>query len=77
MTEKTRFMFFFTQKLIFNPFLTKKKKHLENTLETLLNQSMATKKPKNRLKTRNPPKTKILSELRFVLLGVVEVKKNT
>jgi hypothetical protein len=38
---------------------------------------MATKKPTNRLKTRNPPKTKILSELRFVVLGVVEVKKNT
>jgi hypothetical protein len=37
---------------------------------------MATKKPTKRLKTRNPLKTKILSELRFVVLGVVEVKKH-
>jgi hypothetical protein len=63
---------FFHPKSHFQPIFDQK--HLENTLETL-NQSMATKKPTNRLKTRNPPKTKILSELRFVVLGVVEVKK--
>jgi hypothetical protein len=65
---------FFHPKSHFQPIFDQK--HLENTLETLLNQSMATKKPTNRLKTRNPPKTKILSELRFVVLGVVEVKKH-
>jgi hypothetical protein len=51
-------------------------KYLENTLEILLNQSIITKKPKNNLKTRNPPGTKILSELRYVVLGVLKVKKN-
>jgi len=66
--------FFFHPKSHFQPIFYQK--HLENTLETLLNQSMATKKPTNRLKTWNPPKTKIPSELRFVVLGAVEVKKN-
>ena len=50
-------------------------KHLENTLETLLKQSMATKKPINRPKTRNPPEIKILLKLRSVVLGVFKVKK--
>jgi hypothetical protein len=50
-------------------------KHLKNTLETLLNQSMATQKPTNRLKTRNPPKIKILLKLKYVVLGVFKVKK--
>jgi len=57
MTEKTGFVFFFTQKLIFNLFLTKKK----NTLETLLNQSMTPKNTKKK-KTSKPkinPKPKI------------------
>jgi hypothetical protein len=52
-------------------------KHLENTLETLLKQSMATKKPINRPKTRNPPEIKILLKLRSVVLGVFKVKKKT
>jgi hypothetical protein len=51
-------------------------KYLENTLEILLNQSIITKKPKNNPKTRNPPGTKILPELRYVVLGVLKVKKN-
>jgi hypothetical protein len=50
-------------------------KYLENTLEILLNQSIFTKKPKNSVKTRNPPGTKILPELRYVVLGVLKVKK--
>jgi hypothetical protein len=50
-------------------------KYLENTLEILLNQSIITKKPKNNPKTRNPPGTKILPALRYVVLGVLKVKK--
>ena len=50
-------------------------KHLENTLKTLLNQFMATKKLKNRQKTRNSPGIKILPELGYVVLGVFKVKK--
>jgi hypothetical protein len=52
-------------------------KYLENTLEILLNQSIITKKPKNNPKTRNPPGTKILPALRYVVLGVLKVKKNS
>jgi ABC-type xylose transport system permease subunit len=36
---------------------------------------MATKKPINRPKTRNPPEIKILLKLRSVVLGVFKVKK--
>jgi hypothetical protein len=36
---------------------------------------MATQKPTNRLKTRNPPKIKILLKLKYVVLGVFKVKK--
>jgi len=49
-------------------------KHLENTLETLLNQSMATKNPTNLPKTWNPSETKILPKLWYVVLGVFKVK---
>jgi len=45
-------------------------KHLENTIETLLNQSMAAKKLINRPKTWNPPK------LRYVILGIFKVNKH-
>jgi hypothetical protein len=38
---------------------------------------MATKKPINRPKTRNPPEIKILLKLRSVVLGVFKVKKKT
>jgi hypothetical protein len=38
---------------------------------------MATKKPINRPKTRNPSEIKILLKLRSVVLGVFKVKKNT
>jgi hypothetical protein len=41
----------------------------------LLNQSIATKKPKK--PPQNPLETKILPELRFVVLGVLKVKTNT
>jgi hypothetical protein len=51
-------------------------KHLENTLETLLNQSMATQKPTNRFKTLNLPETKILLKLKSAILGVFKVKKH-
>jgi hypothetical protein len=61
---------FFLPKTYFDP------KHLENTIETLLNQSMAIKNPKNHLKTRNPPETKILPKLSSIIfLGVFKVKK--
>jgi len=50
-------------------------KYLENTLEILLNQSIITKKPKNNPKTRNPPGTKIRPGLRYVVLGVLKLKK--
>ena len=55
------------QKIIFQPIFDLK--YLEITLEILLNQSIITKKPKNHLKTRNPPGKKILSELRSVVLA--------
>jgi hypothetical protein len=52
-------------------------KYLGNTLEILLNKSIITKKPKNNPKTRNPPGTKILHALRYVVLGVLKVKQNS
>ena len=52
-------------------------KHLENTLNTLLNQFMAVKKPTNRPKTRNPLEIIFFSELRYIVLGVLKVKKKT
>jgi len=66
-------VFFFSPKISFQPIFDPK--HPENILETLLNQSMPTQKPTNRLKTWNPPKIKILLELRSVVLGVFKVKK--
>jgi hypothetical protein len=51
-------------------------KYLENTIEILLTLFIFTKKPKNNPKTRNPPGTKILLGLRYVVLGVLKVKKN-
>jgi hypothetical protein len=52
-------------------------KHLGNTLETMLNQSIAMKNAKNCLKTQNPPETKKkLLELRSDFLGVFNVKNN-
>jgi hypothetical protein len=67
-------VFVFSSKISFQPIFYPK--HPENILETLLNQSMPTQKPTNRLKTRNPPKIKILLELRSVVLCVFKVKKH-
>jgi len=44
-------------------------------METLLNQFMATKKLINCPKTRNPPETKIILELRYVVF-VFKVNKH-
>jgi len=64
--------FVFHQKI---PFPTHfDQKHLENILEILLNQYMATKNP-NPPKTRNLPGIKILLKFRYVVLGVFKVKK--
>jgi len=70
---KNRVQYSFIQKSHFQPIFDPK--HLENTLETLLNHFMATKKPKNSLKTRIPPRTKILFKLIYVVLGVFKVKQ--
>jgi len=64
---------FFHPKISFSIYFDPK--HLENTLETLLNHFMATKRPKNSLKTRIPPGTKILLKLIYVVLGVFKVKQ--
>ena len=65
--RKNRVLCFFTQNLIFNSFWPK------NTLETLLNQFMTTKKTTPKPEIR--PKQKVISELIFVVLGVLKVKK--
>jgi len=65
----------FTKKILFQPIFDLK--YLENTLKILLNQSIITKKLKNRPKTRNPPGIKTFHELRYVGLGVSKVKKNS
>jgi hypothetical protein len=67
-------VFVFSPKISFQPIFDPK--HPKNILEILLNQSMPTQKPTNRLKTRNPPKIKILLELRSVVLDVFKVKKH-
>jgi hypothetical protein len=48
--------FVFLPKNSFQPIFGSK--HLGNTLETMLNQSIAMKNAKNCLKTQNPPETK-------------------
>jgi hypothetical protein len=72
-SRKNKVRCFITQKSHFHP--TFGPKYLENTLETVLNQFIATKKPKNLPKPWNPPGTKILPELRSIILGVCKVKK--
>jgi hypothetical protein len=72
MVGKTSLLFFHPKshfQLIFDL------KHLENTLKTLLNQFMAVKKPTNRPKTQNPLEIIFFSELRYILLGILKVKK--
>jgi hypothetical protein len=62
--RKNRVHVFFHPETNFQPIFDKKKKHLENTLETLLNQSMTPKNTKKKnIKTQNQPKTKNLPEL--------------
>jgi hypothetical protein len=70
---KKRGLSYFHLKILFSIHFDSK--HLKNTLETLLNQFMTTKKPNIRQKTWNPPGTKILPGLRYVVLGVFYVKK--
>ena len=73
MAKKTG-SFVFHSKSHFQPIFDSKP--LENTLKTLLNQNMATKKPINHPKTWNPPETKILLKLKAVVLGVFKVNKH-
>jgi hypothetical protein len=69
--RKNMVLCFFHSKSHFQPFFFFiYPKHLENTLETLLNQSMAAKKLINHPKTWNPP------ELRYVVLGIFKVNKH-
>jgi len=51
------------QKLIFNPFLTKNTQKKKNTLEAVINLSIASK---NKKKIISKPKIENLSELRYV-----------
>jgi hypothetical protein len=54
--RKNRVHVFFHPETNFQPIFDKKKKHLENTLETLLNQSMTPKNTKKK-KHQNPKST--------------------
>ena len=56
-------VFVFSPKISFSIYFDLK--NLENILEILLNQSMATQKPINRLKTWNPPEIKIARKNNF------------
>jgi len=70
MTQQMRFLFFSTQKLIFN------QKHIVNTIGILLNKSMAFKNEKNTPKSIINPRTNLL-ELRHVFSGAFKVKTKT
>jgi hypothetical protein len=61
---------FFTQKLISNSFFT------QNTIETLLYQSLASKNARNQLKNQNQLETKKqnLFELKSIFLSILKVK---
>jgi hypothetical protein len=63
---------FFTQKLISNSFLT------QNTIETLLYQSLASKNARNQLENQNQLETKNqnLFELKSIFLSILKVKKH-
>jgi hypothetical protein len=73
MAGKTRLLFFLPKKLIFNPFFFYPK-HLENTIGTLLNQSMVFKNVTSNPKTRKQLKTKKVFELKYVFIGVFKEK---
>jgi hypothetical protein len=72
---KIKARYFFGQKTIFQLFFDPQ--HLENIIDTLINPSMALKKPEKYLKIWNQPKAKNLLELKFVVLSAFKVKTNT
>jgi hypothetical protein len=69
---KTGSFVFFTQYSFLSHFDLR---HLEKTIKTLLSQSMVSKNPINRSKTRNSPEIKKNPKLRYVVLGVFKGKK--
>jgi hypothetical protein len=71
---KTRSVVFSPKNPIFNPFFFYPK-HLENTIKTLLNQSIATEKPKNRPKTRKSTRNKNSSRAEICCFTWFERKK--
>ena len=57
--------------VIFNEFLYQNKFIIEKHIKFVIEIDTHTNYPK----TRNPPKTKIIPEFRYVILGVFKVKK--
>jgi hypothetical protein len=70
---KNKVAVFFTKKTHFQPFFFYPK-HLENTIGTLLNQSMVFKNVTSNPKTRKQLKTKKVFELKYVFIGVFKEK---
>jgi len=57
--------------VIFNEFLYQNKFEIEKHIKFVIETDTHTNRPK----TRNPPKTKIIPELKYVVLCVFKVKK--